>query len=125
MVDINVIIAHNVRNAMKTVGKNKEELAIALGYSKQVVSDILFGSRSITALELNKIADFCNIPVESIVALPEKPVKTNVVLGFVDKVKTEEAKEGIRIADKLIDMYIVHSHVNKQGAIGATVHSTL
>ena len=125
MIDMNMIIVHNIRNALKTVGKNKEELAIALGYSKQAVCDILSGSRSITALELKQIADFCNVSVESLVALPAKPVETNVVLGFIDKVKTEEAKEGIRIADKLIDMYIFHSHVNKQGNIGATAHSTL
>ena len=63
--------------------------------------------------------------VKSLVTLPEKPVKTNVVLGFLDKLKTEEAKEGIRVADKLIDMYLFHSSVNKQGNIGTTVRSSL
>ena len=125
MTDMNIVIAHNISNTIKMIGKNKEELAIALGYSKQVVGNMLSGARSVTALELKQISDFCNVPVESIIALPEKPVKTNVVLGFVDKVKTEEAKEGIRIADKLIDMYLFHSSVNKQGNIGTTVRSSL
>lgn len=125
MTDMNMVIAHNISNTLKRIGKNKEELAIALGYSKQVVGHMLSGARSVTALELKQISDFCNIPVENLVALPEKPVKTNVVLSFVDKVKTEEAKEGIRIADKLIDMYLFHSSVNQQGHIGTTVRSSL
>lgn len=125
MTDMNMVIAHNVSNTLKMIGKNKEELAIALGYSKQVVGHMLSGAHSITALELKQISDFCKVPVESLVALPEKSVKTNVVLGFVDKVKTEEAKEGIRIADRLIDMYLFHSSVNKQGNIGATIRSSL
>ena len=125
MTDINMVIAHNISNTLKMIGKNKEDLAIALGYSKQVVGNMLSGARSVTALELKQISDFCNVPVESLVTLPEKPVETNVVLGFVDKVKTEEAKEGIHIADKLIDMYLFHSSVNKQGNIGTTVRSSL
>ena len=125
MTDMNIVIAHNISNTLKMIGKNKEELAIALGYSKQVVGNMLSGSRSVTALELKQISDFCKVPMENLVALPERPVKTNVVLGFVDKVKTEEAKEGIRIADKLIDMYLFHSSVNKQGNIGATIRSSL
>ena len=125
MTDVNMVIAHNISNTLKMIGKSKEELAIALGYSKQVIGKMLSGSRSITALELKQISDFCNVPVESLIALPEKPVKTNVVLGFVDKVKTEEAKEGMRIANKLIDMYLFHSSVNKQGNIGTTVRSSL
>ena len=125
MTDMNMVIAHNISNTLKMIGKNKEELAITLGYSKQVVGNMLSGARSVTALELKQISAFCKVPVESLVTLPEKPVKTNVVLGFVDKVKTEEAKEGIRIADKLIDMYLFHSSVNKQGNIGATIRSSL
>ena len=125
MTDVNMVIAHNISNTLKRMGKSKEELAVALGYSKQVVGNMLSGARSVTALELKQISDFCNIPVKSLITLPEKPVKTNVVLGFVDEVKTEKAKEGIRIADKLIDMYLFHSSVNKQGNIGATVRSSL
>ena len=125
MTDVNMVIAHNISNTLKMIGKSKEALAIALGYSKQVIGKMLSGSRSVTTLELKQISDFCKVPVGSLVALPEKPVKTNVVLGFVDKVKTEEAKEGIRIADKLIDMYLFHSSVNKQGNIGTTVRSSL
>lgn len=125
MTDVNMVIAHNISNTLKMIGKSKEELAIALGYSKQVIGKMLSGSRSITALELKQISDFCNVPVKSLVTLPEKPVKTNVVLGFLDKLKTEEAKEGIRVADKLIDMYLFHSSVNKQGNMGATVRSSL
>lgn len=125
MIDMNLIIARNIGNALRGANKKQSELAAALDCSKQIVSNMLSGARSITAPELKQIADFCNVSMESLVALPPKPVETNVVRAFMGQVKTEEAKEGIRIADKLIDMYLFHSHVNKQGTIGATERSSL
>lgn len=125
MIDMNLIIARNISNALKSAGKKQSELAVALDCSKQIVSNMLSGARSISAPELKRIADFCNVSMESLVALPPKPVETNVVRVFMGQVKTEEAKEGIKIADKLIDMYLFHSRVNKQGTIGAMERSSL
>ena len=31
MTDVNMVIAHNISNTLKMIGKSKEELAIALG----------------------------------------------------------------------------------------------
>lgn len=125
MVDMNMIIAKNISNALKTVGKKQCELANAMNCSKQIVSNMLSGSRSVNASELKIIAEFCNVSMESLVALPAKPVETNVVRAFMGQVKTDEAREGIRIADKMIDMYLFHSRVHKSGTIGMLERSSL
>lgn len=115
MVDMNMIIAKNISNALKSAGKKQGELAEAMGCSKRVVSNMLSGARAVNAIELKKIAEFCNVSMESLVVLPEKPVETNVVRAFMGQVKTDEARKGIETADKLIDMYLFHSRVYKSG----------
>lgn len=125
MVDMNMIIAKNISNALKSAGKKQYELASALGYSKQVVSNMLSGSRSVSALDLKKIADFCNVSMDSFVLLPKRPAEMDVVRVFMGQVKTEEARKGIEIADELIDMYLFHSRVYESGVIGMTKRSSL
>ncbi len=73
MIDMNLIIARNVSNALKNAGKKQSELAVALDCSKQIVSNMLSGARSITAPELKRIADFCNTSMDTLVALPLNP----------------------------------------------------
>ena len=125
MIDMNIIVAKNISNALKAVGKKQSELAEALGFSKQIVSNMLSGSRSINALELKRIADFCSVSMESLVKLPEQPIETNVVRAFMGQVKTQNAKAGIEIADKLIDMYLFHARVHDSYIIGMTERSSL
>lgn len=125
MVDMNMIIAKNISHALKNAGKKQYELAEAMNCSKQVVSNMLSGSRTVNAVELKKIAEFCSVSMESLVALPEKPVETNVVRAFMGQVKTDEARKGIEIADKLIDMYLFHSRVYKSGVAGMSERSRL
>ena len=41
MVDMNMIIAKNISSALRNAGKKQYELADAMGYSKQIVSNHL------------------------------------------------------------------------------------
>lgn len=125
MVDMNMIIAKNISSALRNAGKKQYELADAMGYSKQIVSNMLSGSRSVNALELKKIAAFCSVSMDSLVTLPEKPVETNVVRAFMGQVKTDEARKGIELADQLIDMYLFHSRIHKSGVAGMSERSSL
>lgn len=125
MVDMNMIISKNISNALRIAGKKQYELAEVMGYSKQIISNMLSGARTVNALELKKIAAFCNVSMESLVVLPERPVETNVVRAFMGQVKTEEARRGIEIADKLIDMYLFHARVYNSGVVGMSERSSL
>lgn len=71
MVKMNEIISNNIINIMKQSGKKQIDLAGYLGVSKQIVSKMLSGARIINAIELQKIAEFLSVSMESLVKVPE------------------------------------------------------
>lgn len=117
MRDPNIVIANNISKQLKAVNKKQTELAEVLGVSRQTVSKMLTGARSINAIELKAIADFCKTSMEVLVAVPDNLSDTDVVHAFMGKVKTDEAKRGIEIADELIDMYLFHNKVHENAVI--------
>lgn len=104
MINVNEIISNNIMNIMKQNDKKQVDLAGYLGVSKQVVSKMLSGSRMINAIELKKIAEFLNVSMESLVKLPQTISETNTVKAFMGKARSQEAKDGLAIADEIADM---------------------
>ena len=47
--------------------------------------------------------------------MPEKPMDTSVIHAFMGRVKTEEARKGIQLADELSDMILFHTRVFENG----------
>ena len=47
--------------------------------------------------------------------MPEKPMDTNVIHAFMGRVKQEEARKGIRLADELSDMILFHTRACENG----------
>lgn len=109
MLDANVIIAQNISICLKQKEKKQSDLAAALDYTRQTVSKMLNGSRSINAVELKRIADFCGVAMETLVAIPKDPRAIPTAHAFMGKVKTDEARRGIEIADRICKMYAFYS----------------
>ena len=78
MLNMNEVISSNIMNNLKKNGKRQIDLANHLGISKQVVSNMLGGSRTINATELREIAVFFKIPMEDLVKIPEDVKEVNV-----------------------------------------------
>ena len=104
MVNINEIISHNIMNIMKQNDKKQVELAGYLGVSKQIISKMLSGSRMINAVELQKIAEFLDVTMESLVKVSQTLPETNTVKAFMGRVESQEAKEGLAIADEIANL---------------------
>ena len=85
MLDVNMIIANNIQAELKKENKKQVDLAEGIGVSKQTMK------------------------------LPEKPMGTNVMHAFMGRVKTEEARKGIQLADELSDMILFHTRVCENG----------
>lgn len=115
MMDINVVIANNILDYLRNQGKKQMDLADGIGVSKQTMSKMLNGGRSINAFELKKIADYLKVPMESIMQIPEIPEETDAIHTFMGKVETEEAKKALKIADEVSDMILFHNRVRKSG----------
>ena len=95
------IISNNIMNIMKQNGKKQIDLADYLGVSKQVISKMLTGGRMINAIELQKISEFLGTSMENLVKRPEVFQETNAIKAFMGKVETQEARDGLEIADEI------------------------
>ena len=104
MVNMNEIISNNIMNIMKQNNKKQIELAGHLGVSKQITSKMLSGSRMINAVELQKIAEFLDVTMESLVKVSQTLPETNTVKAFMGRVESQEAKEGLAIADEIANL---------------------
>ncbi len=115
MMNINMLIANNILDVLKSKGKKQMELADGIGVSKQTMSKMLNGGRSINAIELKQIADFLGISMDSLVRVPEKQVTQDVIHTFMGRVETEAARDALRIADEVSDMILFHKRVRRNG----------
>ncbi len=113
MVNMNEIISNNIMNNMKYNGKKQVELASFLGVSKQIVSKMLSGARIINAIELQQIAVFLNVSMESLVKIPQVIPETNTVKAFMGRVESEKAIEGLKLADELADMICFYARIQQ------------
>ncbi len=108
MVKASEIISNNIMNIMKQNGKKQIDLADYLGVSKQVISKMLTGGRMINAIELQKISEFLGTSMENLVNPPAVDVETNAVKAFMGKVESQEAKDGLGIADEIANLVFMH-----------------
>ena len=115
MLDVNMIIANNIQAELKKENKKQVDLAEGIGVSRQTMSKIMNGARAINAIELHKISEYLHVSMDSLMKMPEKPMDTNVIHAFMGRVKTEEARKGIRLADELSDMILFHTRVCENG----------
>lgn len=115
MLDVNMLIANNVQAELKKENKKQIDLAESIGVSGQTMSELMSGVRAINAAELHKISEYLHVPMDSLMRMPAKPMDTNVIHAMVSRVKTEEARKGIRLADELSDMILFHIRVCENG----------
>ena len=111
MVGMNATISSNVLELLRKNGKKQNDLAAALGVSKQVMSNMLNGTRMINAIELRQIADYFHVSMEKLMEWPEKLKNIDAVHAFMGEVKTPAAKRSLEFADELANMVIFYARV--------------
>ena len=116
MVKVNEIISNNIMNIMKQNDKKQIDLAGYLNVSKQVISKMLSGARMINAIELQKIAEFLDVSMESLVTIPQVIPETNTVKAFMGRVDSKEAKDGLALADEIANLicFYARTHENAE-----------
>ena len=113
MVKASEIISNNIMNIMKQNGKKQIDLADYLGVSKQVISKMLSGGRMINAIELQKISEFLGTSMENLVKRPEVFQETNAIKAFMGKVETQEARDGLEIADEIANLICFYARIRE------------
>ena len=115
MVDMNTMIASNILALLKKQNKKQTDLAEALGTNKQTVNKMLNGTRMINAVELKAIADYLGVKMEELTRITAVNADTNIVHAFMGKVRSEQAKQALQLADELSDMILFHKKVRENG----------
>lgn len=115
MSDVNMIIANNIQAELKKQNKRQVDLAEGINVSKETMSKIMNGTRAINAIELHQISEYLHVSMDSLMKMPEKAMETNVSHVFMERVKTDEARKGIRLADEVSDMILFHTEVCEDG----------
>lgn len=113
MVGINATISNNIQMLLRQNGKKQNDLADALGVSKQIMSNMLSGNRMINAVELRKIADFFNVTMEKLMESSEDADSMDAIHVFMGEVKTPAARKSLEIADKLADMILYYARLRE------------
>lgn len=115
MLDVNLILANNILDTLKKQNKKQIDLADNIGVSKQTMSKMLNGTRVINAIELHKISDYLNIPMETLVKIPKNYVEQSGIHAFMGRVESLEAKKALKVADKISDMILFHKTIRENG----------
>ena len=113
MIKASEIISNNIMNMMKQNGKKQIDLADYLGVSKQVISKMLTGGRMINAIELQKISEFLGTSMENLVKRPATIPETNAIKAFMGKVESQEARDGLKIADEIANLICFYAHTRE------------
>lgn len=116
MIDMNMIIADNINKCLEKQQKKQVELAEYLNVSRQTVSKMLNGARTITAGELKRIAEFCCSTMEELTSVPTNYDETDIFHVFMGQVNTEAAKQSIKDIDILTELILFHDQVKENGA---------
>ena len=115
MVDMNIVIADNIMIHLERKKKKQVDLAEYLNVSRQTVSKMLSGMRTITAPELGRIAEFCGTKMEKLLEIPDYMDEMDMVHAFMGQVNTEEARQSIQDLGAMIDMVLYHHQVMESG----------
>ena len=110
MVDMNTMIAGNILALLKR--QNKKQ---TLGTNKQTVNKMLNGTRTINAVELKSIAEYLGVKMEELTKISSGYADADAVHAFMGKVRSEQAKQALWIADELSDMILFHKKVRENG----------
>ena len=105
---MNEVIAANIGNLLSQEKKKQQDLADAINMPKQTVSKMLNGTRSISAFELKRIANFFKVSMDSLVS-EHNEISYSPVRVFMGRAKSEASKKGIELAEKLMDICSFHN----------------
>jgi transcriptional regulator with XRE-family HTH domain len=118
-VDINRTIAGNINSELKKHGKMQTELASHLGYSKQIVSKMLKGERTISAVELKAISEFVDVSVNTLLKTSEPAAPFREELS--EKLDEKKNSGLVTFIDRLSEMIVFNTRTRMKGLEGRQV----
>ncbi len=112
MVSLNNVVGVRIQKRLDEIGKTQADLAKDIDVSRQIVNKIIHGRKNITLEEIKMIADILGMRLEDLVKEPGKEKEEDPIIAFMGEVDTEEARDGLKIAKKVMDLILFHRDLN-------------
>ena len=110
----NSTVGKRIQECLDKKGWSQSRLADELDVSRQVVNKIIHGRKNITLEEVKLIADKLEINLEELVEQSEEEDKEmDPMIAFMGEVDSQEAKDGLDKAKKIMDLIIFHRDINE------------
>lgn len=107
-------VGKNIQNILSSQGKTQQYLAESIGVSKQVMNKIVLGLKAINVVEIDKIANALNVPVEQLLTFDITPEPTHN-FSFMGKVKNEKTRAKIELLKTVIDeILMLEEYANEE-----------
>lgn len=115
MIDMNVVIAENIRNEMKQQSKPIYDISIATGLSLKELKEKMDGIKSFNTRELREVAGVLGTTTQELAKLSKNYNELDSIGQIHKKCVTEAQHRAVNIADKLSDMILFHKKVKENG----------
>ncbi|MFW6029250.1 MAG: helix-turn-helix domain-containing protein [Halanaerobiales bacterium] len=113
MTSFNSLVGNRIQERLDEIGWSQSRLAGELGVSRQIVNKIIHDRKNITLEEIKLIADILGISLEDLIQeKDENEVEEDPLIAFMGEVDSQEAKDGLNKAKKIMDLIIFHRDVN-------------
>lgn len=100
----NKFIGNRIREARKITGRKQKELAAALGKTAGAISQLEQGNVQISVIELHKIADFLNKPIEYFFGEDYFGEDIQALIAVIRKMPLEIRKEQVAFIRTMLFM---------------------
>lgn len=115
MIDMNTLIAENVRKEMNKHSKSNYDLSVATGLSLKEFRERMDGTKAFSARELREVAGLLGTTTQDLSKLPKNYKALDSVSQLHKQCTTENQHKTVDIADKLSDMILFHKKVRENG----------
>lgn len=104
------VIVQNILNELKQKKIKQSELAKGVGLSKETIAQRLNGTRSLSAIEMQRVADFLGV---SLTYLTKNYNGPDISKKMIQNIESPTEKEVVRIVNDLEDLIDYHEMLAK------------
>lgn len=106
-------VGRNIQTFLGAKGKTQQNLADAMGISKQVMSKIINGNKAINVNEITKIAEYLEISVDDILSVDSEMDYSESVVDFMGLIGGDSAREKVEhIMDAIDEIFLLEELID-------------
>jgi transcriptional regulator with XRE-family HTH domain len=121
MTGLTAAISSNILILLRKKGMKQKDLAERLGVSKQIMSNMLGGSRVINAVELKEIADFLSVSMDSLMETPDGMGGIRSTRAFMADSENPATEESLGTLERISSMILYYSRIRNNSEALNTV----